>query len=958
MNYIPLNIKTNYYLLHSLIKIDDLIDFAKKNKLNALTITDNNMYGVVEFYYKCMKNNIKPIIGLELSYPKAIILYAKNYNGYKNLLKIQTKNSEKSINNDFLSQHNSDLICIIPFENRSIYNELKAIYSEVYIGFKDEVEKEEIKVKDKLYMDEILCLENIDNKYLRYLKAIKEKKIITEIEIIQNKHLKLIDIDLTNNEIFNKCNVVFPTFDKSLPKFLEKGSFEYLKTLCKEGLIRIFGKKVNKIYIDRLKYELDVIHNMGFEDYFLIVFDYVKFAKEQGILVGPGRGSAAGSLVSYLLDITTVDPIKYDLLFERFLNPSRITMPDIDIDFDADRKDEVINYCIKKYGAKKVAPIITFTTLKARQVIKDVARALGNETKIVDILCSMLDRTKSLLENYKSEKIKSFMNVNPELNDIYKIAIKLENLKRQTSIHASSIVINDVDLEEVIPLDKHEDIYLTGYSMDYLEDLGLLKMDLLSISFLTLISDILKDIKKTYKKEIDFNDIDLNDQKVYDIFKSGNTIGIFQFESRGMINFLKKLKPNSFDDIVAAIALFRPGPMSNIDDYIKRKNGLKFSYMVKELEPILKSTYGIIIYQEQIMKIAKDLANYSLSEADLLRKAMSKKKEDILVKEKEKFIEGCVANHISNDKALEIYNLIFKFASYGFNKSHSVAYSIIAYRMAYLKLYYPEIFLKNLLSKFSNNTDKMKDYIYECKLNNVLFLAPDINTSTTEFVTENKKLRFPLSNIRNIGYLTANEIVKKREIPFKDIFDFVKKTNKVINKKVIESLIYAGCFDSLNYNRKTLIENLDIIMNYSEIGDILANERDFKPVLTIKEEYSEKELLQQELDIFGFYLTNHPISKYKDDTYDLKDLSVYFNKIISPVLYVQKIKEINTKNNQKMMFVVGSDEINLIDIVVFPDVIMNKVLEVGDIVRFTGRIEKRFDKFSLITTDFVKITTN
>ncbi|MDD3187703.1 MAG: DNA polymerase III subunit alpha [Bacilli bacterium] len=957
--YVPLYLKTHYSLLNSMIKINDLINYAKKNNIQALTITDNNMYGVMEFYKACRANNIKPIVGMELSVNDLpFILYVKNYNGYKNLLKLASL--EDKIDFQILKKYCSDFICIVPFKSFSIYDELSSIYEDIYKSYSNDEEFKALTGDNLVYAKEILYLEKSDNKFYKYLLAINNRISLDEIKYNEDNSFYVRE-EVNNSKIASSCNLEIKTIPNLLPKFVCPNgcnSFDYLKQLCKEGLIRIFGTTVHKIYIDRLKYELDIIHKMGFDDYFLIVYDYVKFAKEKNIMVAPGRGSAAGSLVSFLLNITTIDPIKYNLLFERFLNPERISMPDIDMDFDSERRGEVINYCINKYGKKKVAPIITFSTLKSKQVIKDVSRVLSVDVKIVDILSNMLDRSMGLIDNYNSNsKIKEYLEINPILKDVYEVSIKLENLKRQPSIHAAGVVMANVEIDEVIPLVKHEDIFITGYSMEYLEELGLLKMDFLGISFLTLISNTISEINKNYNMDLTFDSIPLDDKSVYEIFKKANTYGIFQFESSGMMNFLRKLKPNCFDDLVAAIALFRPGPMANIDTYIKRKEGKeRITYIVNELEPILKSTYGIIIYQEQIMQIASNLAGFSLAEADLLRKAMSKKKEDILLKQKEKFLNGCVSNNIELSKANKIYDLILKFASYGFNKSHSVAYSMVAYKMAYLKKYYPEIFLKNLLTRFIGSSSKTKDYINECKKNGVSVLKPNINVSTLNYEFVNKSLIYPLSNIKNIGPIVATEIINERKKGlFKDIFDFTKRLyGKSVNTKVIESLILSGAFDGLDYNRKTLISNLDVILNYSELGDMFNSDEALKPVLNVIDEYTDSEKLQNEFDLFGFYLSSHPTISYKENDVNLSDVSIYFDKNIDIVLYAEKVKKIATKKGDTMVFVTGSDEYNTIDVTIFPNVLL-AVIEVGDIIKFSGHVEKRFDRYQLVVSRYVKL---
>ena len=956
--YTPLYIKTENTLLSSLIKIDELIEYAKKKNIKSLTITDNKMYGAYHFYKKCVENDIKPIIGLEVIVEdNKIVIYAKNYNGYKNLLKLS---SLELINIDNLNKYNNDLICIIPFEYKNIYNELKKIYKEIFIGYKNIEEEAQISNENSIYMNEILYLEQQDNIYLRYLKSIKEGIPVKHIEEIYDNNLKLFEEIknkypkyLENNYKINElCNLKIEYEKDLLPKYPcpnNMNSFEYLKKLCIEGLKKIFGQTANKIYIDRLKYELEIINKMGFCNYFLIVWDYVKYAKENNILVGPGRGSAAGSLVSYVLNITTIDPIKYNLFFERFLNPERITMPDIDIDFEYTRRQEVVDYCINKYGIKNVAPIITFGTLGAKQALRDVGKSLEIPLTTIDHLCNLIDSKKDLKTNYKENKrIQNSLNTEEILLKLYKIATKLEGLKRHTSIHAAGIVMCDKPLDEVIPLEKNNDLYITAYSMEYLEEQGLLKMDFLALKNLTLINDILKEIN------VNFDEIEINDKKTIELFTKGQTNGIFQFESAGMINFLNKFKPNSFEEIIASIALYRPGPMDNIDTYIKRKRNIEpVKYIVEELKPILKSTYGIIVYQEQIMQIANVMADYSLGEADVLRRAMSKKKEEILLKEKEKFIKRSIKKGFNKETSEEVYNLILKFASYGFNRAHSVAYAMISYKIAYLKVHYPQIFMKHLLNTNIGSETKTKEYIYECKLNNVNILKSDINISDKKYKIENNYLICPLTNIKGIGIQTVNNIIEKRTKPFIDIFDFIKRCND-INKKTLENLILAGCFENLNYNKKTLIENLEKILNYSELGELLEDQ-EYIPIIEEYPEYDKKYLMKKELEIFGFYLSNHPITEYKHKykTINITDIPNYFDKIIDIIVYVDRVKEIETKKGEKMAFITGSDEIHSIDIALFPKTYTE--IKQHDIVYLKAKVEKRFDKYQLIVYKIIEI---
>ena len=936
----PLYIKTDNSLLSSLIKINDLIKYAKENNINVLAITDDSMYGCIEFYIKCKENNIKPIIGLEIN---NVVLYAINYNGYKNLIKLSTIKSKEEININILRKYSDDLICIVPYHNLNNYDDYK-FYKYLYKGYTNLDEKNSIDGK-KVYLNEVLYLEEKDKDYLKYLYAIKKGVTVNEINI--NKHdnyllsYKMYQ-DETNEEIIELCNLELPLHQDLLPIYEypdNLDSFSYLKQLVIIGLKNIFGDKVNKIYLDRLKYELNIINKMGFCNYFLVVWDYVKYAKEHDILVGPGRGSAAGSLVSYCLGITTIDPIKYNLLFERFLNPERISMPDIDIDFEYTKRDEVLKYCINKYGIKKVAPIITFGTLGSKQVIRDVGKCLNMDNKLVDFIAKKIDSKLSLYDNL--EKVKQFLNTN-ELKKLYKISLKLEGLKRHTSIHAAGVVISKYDLDEIIPLSYHDNYYITGYSMEYLETIGLLKMDFLALKNLTLLNNVLKEVN------LKLEDIPLNDKKTIEIFTNVDTIGIFQFESSGMINFLRKFKINSFDDIVAAIALFRPGPMNNIDTYIARKNNKKYE-IIDSLKPVLSSTYGIIVYQEQIMQIANIMANYSLAEADLLRKAMSKKKEEVLLKEKDKFINQSVLNGYNKDIATNIYNLILKFASYGFNKAHSVSYAMIAYKMAYLKAHYYSVFMKNLLSMVIGSEIKTREYINICKLN---ILKPDINISDMDYIIYNDSIVYPLTNIKNVGNINASLIVEERKKgSFKDIFDFISRC-KNINKNVLESLNKAGCFEKF-INQKTFDDNIEILLNYSELGGLL--EDSLKPELISMKEYSKQELMNREIEVFGTYLSEHPITslKSKINVVNLIDIEKYFNKNIRVLMYVEQIKKIKTKNNKDMYFIVGSDETKNCEFVLFPNEFCDII--VGSIYIVEGKVEKRYDKYQIIINRIKKV---
>lgn len=973
MNYVPLYIKTENSLLSSLIKIDELIKFAKSYNYKALSIVDNNMFGVMEFYKKCLQNGIKPIIGLEVKLDNNLVLYAKNYNGYKNLLKISTVMSESKVDINILEKYSSDLICVIPFNYRFIYDELNKMFQNVFISYKNKEEYDLINKDISIYMNETLYLQKKDSNYLKYLIAIRDGKKIDEVNILGDNHLLLpeeiknYDFNSNNQKILDMCNLKIELHKDLLPIYEcpnNLDAYSYLKELCQDGMRKRFGSSVGKVYIDRLKYELNIINKMGFCNYFLVVYDYVKYAKEHGILVGPGRGSAAGSLVSYLLNITTIDPIKYNLLFERFLNPERVTMPDIDIDFQYDRREEVINYCVNKYGNKKVAGIITFNTLGAKQAIRDIGRVMDINLDKIDALTKLIDSNLSLRENYNDSKLKRILNEDSELFNLYKVSLKFEGLKRHTSNHAAGIVMCNENLDEILPLYKKDGMFLTAYSMDYLEEQGLLKMDLLAIKNLTLIDTVLKEVNKK-NKVISFDDIPFEDSEATNVFTSVNTLGIFQFESTGMMNFLRKFRPSNFQDIVAALALFRPGPMNNIDSYIKRKqNKEKIDYFDKSLEKVLKPTYGIIIYQEQIMQIASIMAGFSLGEADILRRAMSKKKEEILLKEKDKFINGSIKRGYSEELARKIYDLILKFAAYGFNKAHSVSYATISYRMAYLKAHYKEDFMKTLLNFELNSVNKTKEYIYECKKEGLNILKPDINKSDKYYLKEKDGIRYPLTGLKNLGSMIVNNILDERKNgDFKSIYDFIKRTNrKNINKKTLISLIDAGCFDSFDLNHRTMIDGIDLIINYGELIKDLDEEFVLLPELEIKEEYSKHELLKRELDVIGLYISDNPITEYKqklNNKFNICDVSHWFDKNVNIIGTIDYVKEVETKKQDKMCFIKISDELASIDGVVFPQLYktLNEIKR-DKTVLISGKVEKRFDKYQIIVNNIKYLNLN
>lgn len=964
--YVPLKITTDYSLLKSTIKIDDLISFLTTNNISSCAICDEFLYGTMEFYNKCLKNNIKPIIGLNITINKQhLYLYAKNYKGYQTLLKLNSIKTEREIGIVDLEVLHDEILAIIPYTSLTIYNEVSNIFKEIYIGYQNEYEKTNalIKTEKCVYVNDVRSLTLEEAKYLNYLEMIrKDEKIGTfEFQDFEKNYLKINiskeDEDSTK-KISDLLNLTIPKDKNYIPKYNNEieNSDEYLEKLAKKGLVKRLGGNLKTEYVERLNYELSVIKNMGFSDYILIVYDYVLFAKKNNVFVGPGRGSAAGSLVCYTLGITDIDPLQYNLLFERFLNPERVTMPDIDIDFENTKRGVVIDYIRHKYGEEKVASIMTFATLKSKLVLREISRVTSGEEKALEALLKNINASLSLKENLKNEIVKGILSKNNKLKEIYKISLQLEGLKKNISTHAAGVVISKENLDEVIPIIKNKDSISTGITMEYLEELGLLKMDLLAIKNLTIIANILELIKKDTGKSINLTNIDLNDKEVLNVFAKGDTTGIFQFESVGMRSFLEKLKPRNFNDIIASIALYRPGPMDNIGSYIKRKEGKeKITYIIPALEPILKETEGIIVYQEQVMQILVLVANYSFAEADLVRRAMSKKKKEILLKEEENFIARATKNGY-REHAKELYDLILKFANYGFNKSHSVAYALIGYQMAYLKVKFPKYFITNLLNMSIGSEIKTNEYILEAKSHNLKIKKPDINLSYQEYHIENDQVILPFSVIKGISSLTIDSIITERNAHgiFVDFIDFAKRMyNKNINERIIETLIYAGVFESFG-NMATLKENLEVVLNYAELASSIDEPLIPRPMIKLSENELDENKLEH--DSYGFYITNHPASKYTGAGLEkLINIEKYFDKYIRSVVLIESIKRTKTKNNEEMAFVEASDETGAASFVVFSKQIrLLDDLKPKDIAEFQGRVTKRYDKYQINVNNIIK----
>ena len=788
-------------------------------------------------------------------------------------------------------------------------------------------------------------------------------------------------------KITERCNLELD-FSKTFlphyppPKGLTRSG--YLRKLCEEGIKKRYAD-VTPEKKERLEYELGVINKAGYTSYFLIAWDFVSYAREQGIVVGPGRGSAAGSIVSYCLGITDIDPLKYNLLFERFLNQERVSMPDIDIDFCYERRGEVIDYVIKKYGQDNVAQIITFGTMAARAVIRDVGRAMNIPYADVDRIAKLVPTDLNIklgLALEKEPELKRLYDSDPTIKDLIDISRHLEGLTRHASTHAAGVVISEDPLVNHTPLFKTGDGQVsTGYAMASLEKIGLLKMDFLGLRTLTVIQEALKIINKVNNINLKIEEVPIDDNKTFKLFSRAETMGIFQLESSGMRDLLKKLKPQKFEDIVALVALYRPGPIGSgmLDDFMKRKHKeTEVRYDHRLLEPILKETYGIIVYQEQVMMIVSSLAGFSLAQADILRRAIGKKTPEIMEQHKKAFIDGASKNKIDRRIAEKIFNLIEHFAGYGFNKSHSAAYAMISCRTAYLKANYPVEFMTALLTSEKDNTDKIVEYIDEAELMGLKILPPDVNESFANFTMVGKdSIRFGLGAVKNVGQTAIDSIIETRKTKgsFKTLYEFCERTDsRLVNKKVMESLIKCGAYDSLGFKRSQMFAMLQRAMDmantiqkersmgqmllFSDQAEVVNNE-----VPNIKE-WPEGQLLHFEKEILGFYITGHPLARYEKllqeystaDSSKLKELGdgakIRFGGIIN------KVKNTVTKRTgDKMAIMMMEDLEGVVEVLVFPSSYKNvsKYVQPNLAVFVEGRLNLREDRPKIIVEDIVPI---
>ena len=796
------------------------------------------------------------------------------------------------------------------------------------------------------------------------------------------------------HKIAKRCHVEIEFGVTKLPRFDVPSpytSWEYLNKLCYEGLDELYGDRAEELK-PRLKYELDTIQKMGYVDYFLIVWDFIRYARDHGIPVGPGRGSAAGSIVSYTLGITQLDPIRYNLLFERFLNPERVSMPDIDVDFCFERRQEVIDYVVRKYGKDCVAQIVTFGTMAARGVIRDVGRVMDLPYALCDSIAKMIPQELNITIDKALEmnhELKTLYDTDEKIKELINMSRRLEGLPRHTSMHAAGVVISQKEVDEYVPLSRAADgTIVTQFTMTTLEELGLLKMDFLGLRTLTVIDNAVRLVAKDTGRKLDMLKIDYNDRAVLDSIGTGKTEGVFQLESGGMKNFMKELKPQSLEDIIAGISLYRPGPMDFIPQYIRGKNNPEtITYDCPQLQPILEPTYGCIVYQEQVMQIVRDLGGYTLGRSDLVRRAMSKKKAAVMAKERQNFVygnkeedvPGCIANGIDEKTANKIYDDMTDFAKYAFNKSHAAAYALVAYQTAYLKYYYPVEFMAALMTSVIDNPPKVAEYILTCRQMGIRILPPDINVGEAGFTVDGKNIRYGLSAIKSIGRPVIDAVVEERTLggSYRSLKDFIERlTGKETNKRTIENFIKSGAFDGLGGTRK------QFMMIYADIMDRIAHEkkssmtgqmtlfdlmgeedkREYEIQLPKVGEYDKEQLLAFEKEVLGIYVSGHPLEKYEalwkhvitnvtsdfalDEETGHSKVMDGNRAVIGGILTDKRVKY--TKTNKTMAYLTVEDLVGTVEVVVFPkDYEKNlQYLNVDDRVFIRGRVSSEDDQSS------------
>lgn len=989
-----LQVISSYSLLQGTIRITDLVQKAKERGYDALALTDINvMYGALTFYRECQAAKIKPILGLTLETAphESLVLLAENETGYHNLMKISTRKQEllaQKITTVDLSDAAisfAGLLVITPvFQSKLVrlvsdgaqqdahkfITEMKTVVSKqgkLAIGVNAQMStvlfESILQCANKakvtaVALDQVRYLDKEDLFELKTLTAIKagtqlEREQLQSANnavgkrwLIPSEQLRLTYQKQERTQVFEnatklvdqvKLKLEFPKI--RLPHFKLPAHItasEYLRQLCLAGLKKRLAVKKEpvqaQLYRARLEHELQIIQRMGFADYFLIVWDVTNFAHRNQIIIGPGRGSAAGSLVSYTLAITDVDPLQYHLLFERFLNEERAQMPDIDLDIPDNRRQEVIAYVHEKYGAHHMAQIITFGTLGAKQVLRDVGRVLGLNQFEMNEWSRLIPREPgiSLRQAYSSsERLRTYVKQSERNLLLFKTAYKLEGLPRHFSIHAAGIVLCDTDLTEIVPLQPGNDgVLLTQFAKDDVERIGLLKIDFLGLRNLSILAQTLAFIKKGYGQAISIRQLPLADAATLALFQRGDTTGVFQFESAGIRNVLRRLHPTSFEDIAAVNALFRPGPMQNIDHFIARKHGQEpVIYPAESLKAILQNTYGVLVYQEQVMQVASVMGGFSLGQADLLRRAMSKKKGDVILQMKKRFISGALQKGYTLKTAAQVYDYIEKFANYGFNRSHAVAYSKMAFQLAYLKCHFPAAFFAALLNTVVGDSLKTSNYLIEARQQHIPVHGPDLNESNYYFSLKGKELVFGLGNIKTLRRDFIKHILdaRRQQGRFHSFQDFLQRLdNKFLKEGPLKALILAGACDSFQQNRATLLQNLSkVLSNVTLSGNNAVLFAALAPKYENFQELSLDERLVNEKKYLGLYLSAHPVEEYKQlavqENIDLvTQLKAQTNCKL--LLYFKKMKVIRTKKGDQMAFVTGEDQTGTVEVTIFPNV--------------------------------------
>ncbi|WP_249870884.1 DNA polymerase III subunit alpha [Oceanobacillus saliphilus] len=1026
MAYTHLQVKSGYSLMNSTATIPKLVERAHELKFDALALTDIEvLYGVIPFYRACKNYSIKPIIGMTV-YVRDVeeeegipcVLLAKNNTGYHGLVKISTAiqlHGKNGILREELSEYSDQLICIYPTNDGKVEQALRdgqdgelttyfkawqSLFSDgdFYLGIQDRGLEEDRKhtqvlksfhektglpaavINDVIYLkenDEIAydCLQAMKNgnqwTMQRTNPKLKNRYLRSEAEMMETFNHWPEAVDMTE-AIKNKCDVTFDFEQRLIPSFpVPEGirAADYLSAKCWENVEKKYSVVTEKVK-ERLSYELHVIQTMNFSDYFLIVADFINYAKSNQILVGPGRGSSAGSIVAYVLGITEVDPLEYNLLFERFLNPERQTMPDIDVDFSDARRDEVIEYVRNKYGVEHVAQIITFGTFAARSLIRELIKAMDIDQQDANFILKNipLQSKNSIPEIVReSEELNKYVKSSPKLKALFAVAVKLEGLPRHISTHAAGVIISEKPLIEHVPLTVGAtDTYLTQFPMNDLEAIGLLKMDFLGLRNLTLLEKVIKSITYTSDKQLTLEKIPDDDEKTFKILRSGQTNGVFQLESQGMKQVLNRLKPTAFEDIVAVNALFRPGPMDFIPVYIARKHGKEqVTYPHRDLQPILEKTFGVLVYQEQIMQIAHKIAGFTLGEADILRRAVSKKKQDVMDTQRKAFIDGCLNNGYSLEVAEEVFSWIVKFSNYGFPRSHAVAYSKISYQLAYLKAHYPANFFAELLSATRNQQEKLNAYIQELRAMDIDIMPPTINRSYGKYTVEGTSIRMGLSSIKGIGNQSIAEIIRARKDgPFKNLFDFCLRVSpKLVNRATLENLIIAGTFDETHANRASLLASIDQAMEQGELfsefsgqPSLFQNKIELEADYIDMDDFSQVRKLADEKELLGIYISSHPLKDYRKRLRASGHIALkYAEKLVGKrnvksTVIIQSIKTIRTKRGDRMAFLTLGDENSEIDGVVFPDLFrdVSRFLEEEMIISISGKVESRNNKLQWV----------